>query len=118
MMKKLPNEELLLDPRPGTAAAAARDFGTDLTLTVQNLRFTPEERIQRMDSLVDTIAHIHASSKSLNKLLRDTNLRQWQEAYWQGRGAYDTRLRERTEGTEKRVDQVRDDKLGDVLRRT
>jgi hypothetical protein len=45
MMKTLPNEELLLDPKPGTAAAAARDFGVDLTLTVQNLRLSPEERI-------------------------------------------------------------------------
>ena len=117
-MKKLPNEELLLNPKPGTAAAAARDFGIDLTLTVQNLCFTPEERIQRLDSLVDTIADIRASSKSLEKLLRNTNLRQWQEAYWQSNGVSDTRLREGSEGIERRVDPIGDDKLGDVLRRT
>jgi hypothetical protein len=27
-------EMLLIDPKPGTAAAAARDFGIDLSLTV------------------------------------------------------------------------------------
>lgn len=48
-MEKLPNEDLLLNPKPGTAAAAARDFGIDLTLTLENLRRTPEERIRRLD---------------------------------------------------------------------
>ena len=42
-------EMLLIDPKPGTAAAAARDFGIDLSLTVSNLRLTPEERIKRLD---------------------------------------------------------------------
>jgi len=48
-MKRLPNEERLLNPKPGSAAAAARDFGIDLSLTVENLRLTPEERIRRLD---------------------------------------------------------------------
>jgi hypothetical protein len=48
-------EELLLNPRPGTAAAAARDFGIDLTLTVENLRRSPEERIRRNDACVAAI---------------------------------------------------------------
>ena len=42
-------EMSLIDPKPGTAAAAARDFGIDLSLTVSNLRLTPEERIKRLD---------------------------------------------------------------------
>ena len=44
-------EMLLMDPKPGTAAAAARDFGIDLSLTVSNLRLTPEERIRKLDEL-------------------------------------------------------------------
>jgi len=36
-------EMLLIDPKPGTAAAAARDFGIDLSVTVGNLRLTPEQ---------------------------------------------------------------------------
>jgi hypothetical protein len=44
-------EMLLIDPKPGTAAAAARDFGIDLSLTVSNLRLKPEERIRKLDEL-------------------------------------------------------------------
>src|SRR2546428_775148 len=40
-------ERWLIEPKPGTAAAAARDFGIDLSLTVGNLRLTPEETLRR-----------------------------------------------------------------------
>ena len=63
MMKKLPNEELLLDPKPGTAAARARDFGIDLTLTVQNLRLTPEERIIRLDKSRDMMKQVREAGR-------------------------------------------------------
>jgi hypothetical protein len=52
----------LIDPKPGTAAAAARDFGIDLSLTVRNLRLTPEERIKKLDD-------IQASLKEIRKAL-------------------------------------------------
>jgi hypothetical protein len=42
-------ERWLIEPRPGTAAARARDFGVDLSITVANLRLTPEERIRKLD---------------------------------------------------------------------
>ena len=48
-------EELLLNPQPGAAAAAAREFGFDLTLTVQNLRPTPEDRVRRLDSFREDV---------------------------------------------------------------
>jgi hypothetical protein len=63
MMRKLPNEELLLDPKPGTAAARARDFGIDLTLTVQNLRLTPEERIIRLDKSRDMMKQVREAGR-------------------------------------------------------
>ena len=44
-------ERWLIEPKPGTAAARARDFGVDLSLTVSNLRLTPEERIKKLDRL-------------------------------------------------------------------
>lgn len=53
-------EMSLIDPKPGTAAAAARDFGIDLSLTVSNLRLTPEDRIKRLDES-------QASMKELRK---------------------------------------------------
>ena len=42
-------EMRLIDPKPGTKAAAARDFGIDLSITVANLRLTPHQRVKRLD---------------------------------------------------------------------
>jgi hypothetical protein len=53
-MKRTP-EEKLLNPRPGSKIAAARDFGIDLTLLVENLRLTPAERIKRNDQAVNSV---------------------------------------------------------------
>jgi hypothetical protein len=56
-------EMLLIDPKPGTAAAAARDFGIDLSLTVSNLRLTPEDRIRKLDELRERrVAHLAPNS--------------------------------------------------------
>ncbi len=44
-------EEKLLNPRPGSKIAEARDYGIDLTLLVSNLRLTPEERLRKNDDL-------------------------------------------------------------------
>ena len=57
-MERDAREDLLLNPKPGTAAAAARDFGIDLTLTVVNLRLTPEERIRRLDNFLEEVKRI------------------------------------------------------------
>jgi hypothetical protein len=38
----------LLNPEPGSRAAAARDFGLDLILLSEQLRLTPEERAWQM----------------------------------------------------------------------
>jgi len=56
-------EDLLRNPKPGTACAAARDFGIDLTLVIENLRLTPEERIRQLDGLRDGIRSIKASAR-------------------------------------------------------
>ena len=57
----------LIDPKPGTAAAAARDFGIDLSLTVSNLRLTPEERIKQLDSQVDGIRALGRSLRWISR---------------------------------------------------
>jgi hypothetical protein len=54
-------EEFLLNPKPGTAAAAARDFGVDLTLTVQNLRLTPEDRVRRLDCFIEDVKNLRSA---------------------------------------------------------
>jgi len=51
-------EMLLIDPKPGTAAAAARDFGIDLSLTVGNLRLTPEQRLKQLDDFQASITEL------------------------------------------------------------
>lgn len=43
-------EEKLLNPRPGSKIAEARDFGIDLTQIVENLRLTPEQRVKKLQS--------------------------------------------------------------------
>ncbi len=48
-------EEKLLNPRPGSRIAAARDFGIDLTLLVENLRLTPAERVKNNDAAVNDL---------------------------------------------------------------
>src|ERR1044072_5286023 len=45
-------ESYFLNPPAGSAASRAAEFGIDLTLTLANLRLTPEERIQQLDSFI------------------------------------------------------------------
>jgi len=52
---KRTREEKLLDPRPGSRIAEARDYGIDLTQIVENLRLTPAERIRRNDQAVNSV---------------------------------------------------------------
>jgi hypothetical protein len=40
--------ERLRHPAPGSRIEAARDFGVDLKLLIENLRLTPAERVDRM----------------------------------------------------------------------
>ena len=51
-------ERWLIEPKPGTAAARARDFGIDLSLTVSNLRLTPEERVRQLDEFQASIKEL------------------------------------------------------------
>ncbi len=48
-------EEKLLNPRPGSKIAEARDFGLDLTMLVENLRYSPAERIKRNDQAANSM---------------------------------------------------------------
>jgi hypothetical protein len=40
--------ELILNPPPGSALEAAKDFGIDLSLLVENLEKTPAERLREL----------------------------------------------------------------------
>jgi len=54
-------ENYFLNPPPGSAAARAAEFGIDLTLTIENLRLTPEERIRKLDNFIENVAKLKAS---------------------------------------------------------
>ncbi len=54
-------EAYFLHPPAGSAAARAAEFGTDLTLTLENLRLTPEERIRKLDNFIEGVAKLKAS---------------------------------------------------------
>lgn len=56
-MKRTPREKLL-NPRPGSKIAEARDWGIDLTQLVENLRYSPAERIKRNDDAVNSVRKI------------------------------------------------------------
>ena len=58
-------EDYFLNPPPGSAAARAVEFGIDLTLTVENLRLTPEERIRKLDDFILAVQRLKASARRL-----------------------------------------------------
>ncbi|CAN5721044.1 hypothetical protein BH18ACI4_BH18ACI4_09120 [soil metagenome] len=56
------DQDYFLNPPPGSAAARAVEFGIDLTLTLENLRLTPEERIRKLDDHLAGIAKLKATA--------------------------------------------------------
>jgi hypothetical protein len=54
-------EDYFLHPPAGSAAARAADFGTDLTLTLQTLRLTPEERVRKLQSFIKGVTELKTS---------------------------------------------------------
>jgi len=63
-------EEKLLNPRPGSKIAAAKEFGIDLTLLVRKLKLTPEERICELDDFVETVEQIRRQNPKLQRTKR------------------------------------------------
>jgi len=60
-------EDYFLNPPPCSAAARAVEFGIDLTLTLENLKLTPEERIRKLDDHLAGIAKMKATAKYLGR---------------------------------------------------
>jgi len=60
-------EDYFLNPPPGSAAARAVEFGIDLTLTLENLRLTPEQRVRKLDDHIAGIAKMKATAKYLGR---------------------------------------------------
>jgi hypothetical protein len=56
-------EQKLLDPKPGSKIAEARDYGIDLTLLVENLRLTPAERLKSNDAAINDLRKFGAAGR-------------------------------------------------------
>ncbi|HEV7642980.1 MAG TPA: hypothetical protein VGO50_03480 [Pyrinomonadaceae bacterium] len=56
-------EEKLLNPRPGSKVAAAKEFGIDLTLLLKNLRLTPQQRIDQLQEVMRVHHQIREQAK-------------------------------------------------------
>ena len=62
-------ETYFLNPPAGSAASRAAEFGIDLTVTLENLRLTPEERIRKLDNFIQGVAELRASAR----IIKPTN---------------------------------------------
>jgi hypothetical protein len=56
-------EARLRDPKPGSKIAEARRCGVDLSLLIENLRLTPEERVRRMCELIETMEEVRGAAR-------------------------------------------------------
>jgi hypothetical protein len=56
-------EERLLNPPPGGRIEAARDHGIDLTLLVERLRKTPEERVRDLQRAINALEALHGKGR-------------------------------------------------------
>jgi len=61
-VKRTP-EERLLHPRPGGDIEAARDYGIDLTLLVENMRLTPEQRLEKLQQAMIGIEDLRREAR-------------------------------------------------------
>jgi hypothetical protein len=60
----MPNaEERLRNPLPGSRVEAARDFGIDLTLLIERLRKSPEERVRDLQSAINGLEKIRGKAR-------------------------------------------------------
>ena len=57
-------EEKLKNPIAGTAIARARDFGVDLSLLVERLRLTPDERVRQLQQTMIELEQIRGVAQS------------------------------------------------------
>ena len=56
-------EEKLLYPQPGSRIEAARIYGVDLTLLIERLRLTPEERVRDLQRAVRGLEAVRGKAR-------------------------------------------------------
>ncbi len=63
---KRTREEKLLHPKAGSKIAEARDYGIDLTQIVENLRLTPEKRIEKLQDAMIGFDELRRTARRAN----------------------------------------------------
>ena len=66
LIMKRTREEKLLHPKPGSRIAEARDYGIDLTQIVENLRLTPEKRIEKLQKAMMGFDELRRSARRVS----------------------------------------------------
>ena len=56
-------EQKIINPLSGSALAAARDFGVDLSLLLERLKLTPEERLRDLQRMMNTLEQMRAAKR-------------------------------------------------------
>ena len=59
--------ELVRNPIPGSKIAAAKEFGIDLTLTLENLLLTPTQRLQKMEEFSRALEELRRTARDLGR---------------------------------------------------
>lgn len=72
-MEKLSEErlkkigELFRNPPPGSKIAAAKEFGIDLTLTFEQLKKTPQQRVDYLQSAMRSLEEFRQQAEEWRK---------------------------------------------------
>lgn len=64
----LRSEDKLLNPRPGSKIAAAKEFGIDLTILMRKLRLTPEQRLEELQQAMQTFEALRREGRKSRAL--------------------------------------------------
>jgi hypothetical protein len=58
-------EERLRNPKPGSRIEAAAKYGVDLTLLIEQLRLTPEERLRKLQTATLALESVRGIARRL-----------------------------------------------------
>lgn len=59
--------ELIRNPRPGSKVAAAKEFGIDLTLTFEQLKKTPQQRVDDQQNAMRSLEEFRQEAEKWRK---------------------------------------------------
>jgi pantoate kinase len=59
--------ELIRNPRPGSKVAAAKEFGIDLTLTFEQLKKTPQQRVDDQQGAMRSLEEFRRQAEKRRK---------------------------------------------------